>query len=159
MKKSLFTFLLLSLLLLIPACKHKSEPIINVKFDVTNLTERKFSEIVTYGLKDPKKEDFKVIDFSADIDNSYDFSNIEISFPSADQIYIIANSSQIERLWCFYQTLSTKDSTKFVFYYKGLDENDFKKMFSSLKVMVTWDTKTGEHNKKSISVDNYIKFK
>lgn len=159
MKKNILAFLLLSSLLLILACSYKAEPIITVKFNITDLTELQYSQIVTYGLNDPKKEDFKVINFSVHISNLKDFSNVKTNFPSLDQIYKTANSSHIERLWCFYPTFSPKDSTKFVLYCKGLDENDLKKLFGSLKVNVSWDSKSGEHNEKSLSVDNYINFK
>ncbi len=158
MKKTILAFLLLGSLLIM-ACNHRSEPIIKIKFDVTNLSERRFSEIVTYGLEDPKKEDFKVINFSVQIPNSQDFRNIKIKFPSTDRIYALANSYRYDRLWYFDETLSPKDSTKFVLYYKGLDENDIKKMFGSLIVVVSWTSESGEYNEKSLSIDNYIQFK
>src|SRR5690348_11745077 len=100
MKKFIATSkLILSTLLVISACNIgsiQSEPEINIKLKVSNLTNEEFQYVGTKRLSNPTKEDFKNIQFDLEVDNSDEISNRNITIPD---LKTVANSYDKERYW------------------------------------------------------------
>jgi hypothetical protein len=142
MKRIIITIMVLSFLILATCgtVKIKEEPKIDVKFNVTNVTDEEFQYIGTRGLKKPTKDDFKNIEFTLEVKHSNKISKRNISIPDFKNIvnsydkqrYRFGDSSQDN------QEESAKYDYKFVFYSKGLDEEQIKNIFSSSEVKVSW---------------------
>lgn len=158
--------LLLSILLIITACNTGEtidSPKIDLKFHVSNLTDKQFRTIGTSGIESATKYDFKNIEFTLDIKHSNNITNRKIIIPN---IKTIANSYDRERYW-FGQSYSQDNSTDnfakygntFMFYSKGLDEQTIKNIFNSAEVIVSWVTNSGENEERLFKLGDAIKFK
>ncbi|WP_425804809.1 hypothetical protein ACHOLT_00170 [Desulfitobacterium sp. Sab5] len=166
-KKSfiLTTVILLSISLILTACgtgKIK-EPEINLKFNISDLTDEEFQSIGTKGLENATKSDFKNIEFALDVEQTNEVSNRKVIKPNLKEA---ANSYDRERYW-FGESYSqdnqgenfTKYGSEFVFYSKGLEEQAIKTIFDSSEVRVSWTTNSGENKEHVFKLGEVIQFK
>lgn len=159
------TLILLGISLILTACSagKAKDPKINLKFNVSNLTDEEFQSIGTNGLENATKSDFKNIEFALDVEQTNEVSNRKITIPNLKEV---ANSYDRERYW-FGQSYSqdsqaenfAKYSYKFVFYSKGLEEQAIKTIFSSSEVRVAWTTNSGKNKEHVFKLGEVIQFK
>jgi hypothetical protein len=141
----------------------KDEPEINVKLIVTNLSDKEFESIGTFGLNNPIKEDLKNIKFTLHIKHSNNIKNRKVIIPDFQNAF---NSFDEEKYWfgpSFKQDNPQEKFAKYkneiVLYAKGLDEQDIKNIFKSEKVKISWTTKYSDYEEKVINLGDIIQFK
>lgn len=167
MKKFINTIIvILSISLIVTACttkENKEEPKINLKFNVSNLTEEEFESLGTKELENPTKNDFKNIEFKLGVEHSNKISNRKIIVPSIKEII---NLQYADRYW-FGQGNSQDNegenfaeySEKIVFYSNGLKDEEIKEIFKSLEVKISWTVDNGENQEKIFNLGDVIEFR
>lgn len=159
-----FAFLLI-VSLIITACnttKVKDNPEINVQFIVSGLTDKEFESVGTEGFENPTKDDFKNIEFTLDVKQSNKISNRKIIMPDIKRL---TYSHDIQR-YRFGQSYSQDNSQdnfakygeNFMFYSKGLHEQDIRNIFKSAEVKVSWTTKDGNNEERFFKLGDIIQF-
>ena len=143
--------------------KYKNNPQINVEFNVSNLNDEEYMYVGTKGIDNPTKNDFKNIEFSLDVTNSDAISNRNITIPNLKKV---SNSYDKERYWFGPSDIDdspmnkyAKYSRQFVFYSKGLTEQDIKNIFNSSEVKISWTTSSGKDEEKIIKLGENNQFK
>lgn len=166
MKRLILVIVLISIVLAIgiySVNKYKNEPQIIVKFSVSNLTDEEFMYVGTKGIDNPNKNDFKNIEFTLDVQNSDAISNRKITVPDLKSVVCSYDKS---RYW--FGNYGSDDtpihkyaqySSKFVFYSRGLTEQDIKNIFNSSEVKISWTTSDSKDKEKIINLGDVIKFK
>jgi hypothetical protein len=161
-KRIIITITVLSFLILATCgtVKIKEEPKIDVKFNVTNVTKEEFQCIGTRGLGKVTKDDFKNIEFILDVKHSKKLSKRNISIPDFKSVvnsydkqrYRFGDSSQDN------QEESASYYYKFVFYSKGLDEEQIRNIFSSSEVKVSWLIKHDVNEERVYNLGEIMQF-
>lgn|GEM_PF-1321658 len=174
MKKIILIVLFICTMLMLVSCKGNDNNYYNnvafnevypvLKFDVSALTDDDFSSVGTSELKNAKKEDFKKIRFTLNVTNRSDITKRTIIFPTGEEIKAHANSNKIDRYW-FGSEIRDNSRVKsamyrydFVFYSKGLNDQDIRNMFGSLTTKVSWYSPSGSHTEITIPVSDGIQF-
>jgi hypothetical protein len=166
MKRVGFYIIILTIAsLMLSACsllKTKEDPIINVQFTVSNLTEEEYDYAGTTRFENPTIDDFKNIEFTLEMKHSNKILNRTIIIP---EFKTIANSNEINQYW-FGNAYSQDNPTQnfaeygyeFVFYSKGLDEEDIKEIFETGEVKITWNKEDGSYEEKIYNLGDIINF-
>lgn len=135
---------------------------VNVKLNISNLSDDEFKDIGTKSLKDVTKDDFKTIEFSMEVEHSNKVKNREIVCPSIKEIIYSSNK---DRYW--FGEVNSQDNKgenfakyneKIVFYSKGLTENDIKEIFKGEEVKVSWTTSKDNKKVESVNLADTIVF-
>ncbi|MBP1756669.1 MAG: hypothetical protein H6Q59_3067 [Firmicutes bacterium] len=166
-KKSfiLTTIILLSILIILTACGTEKikQPDINIKFNVSDLSNEEFQSVGTKGLENATKSDFRNLEFTLDVEQTNEVTNRKIIIPNLKEV---ANSYDRERYW--FGTSYSQDNQaenfakygyKFVFYSKGLEDQVIKTIFDSSEVRVSWTTNSGENKEHVFKLGEVIQFK
>lgn len=165
MKKFITIILILSISLILITCttkENKEEPKISLKFSVSDLTEEEFQSVGAKKLENPIKDDFKNVEFKLDVENSNKISNRKITVPSIREII---KSQYSDRYW-FGEVYSQDNeeenfaeySEKIVFYSNGLKEEEFKDIFKSSDVKISWITDKDKYREKIFNLGDIIEF-
>ena len=141
----------------------KNEPKIDLKFDVSDLTDKDFESVGIKGAENATKNDFKNIEFTLDVKQSKKNSNRKISIPDIKKIVY---SYDRDRYWYGEgyqqdnsQEMSANYEYKIVFYSKGLENQAIKNIFNSAEVKVSWTTNVGENEERVFKLGDVIQFK
>ena len=146
MKKFSFLFSILICLALLTACNDK-EPEIEFGVTVSPVSEEEYKNIgATKDLNEPKQADFKIFKFDFDMEhtNSVKARKIDMyNFKHMNQALndIDGNSRYWYGSWGIRDNESDNFATynqEFVFYAKGLSDNDIKKAYSNEKITISW---------------------
>lgn len=150
-------------LFFLTAC-NKPEPNLEIKAKVSPISSEEYSSVGTKGLDEPKKDDFKVFDFSFKMDHSDAVNNRQV------QIFenwrnTINGIDGIERYW--YGSSSKQDNAsqnfaeyhqQFVFYGKGLNDKDIEEAFNDAMITVLWTDKHNTEQKEQYIIADLIIF-
>lgn len=157
--------LILGVSFIITGCSRneiKDEPKFGLKFNVSNLTEEEYKLVGTKELKNPKKDDFKNIEFTLDVEHSNKISNRNISVPSIKEVI---QKQYKDRYW--FGKGDSEDNKeanfasygeKIVFYSKGLKEEEIKEIFKSSEVKISWSTDNEKSKEKIFNLGDIIEF-
>jgi hypothetical protein len=164
MKKLSLLFAGLFCLLLLTACNNK-EPLIEIEAKVSPISDGEYSKVGgTKDLIDPKQKDFKVIDFTFNMEHTDAVTNRQIEM-FEDWKITLDSIDGIQRNW--YGSASEQDNTsenfaeyqqETVFYAKGLSDEDIKKAFSDAKITVSWKDNNNEKKEKQFHIADLIEF-
>ena len=166
MKKRNFIFAILLCVVLLTACNNQAPEIV-IEATIPPVSAEEYKNIgATKDLNEPKQEDFKIFEFDFDMEHTnsvkerkidmYKFENLKQALNEID-----GNS----RYW--YGSWSSQDyegenfatyDQEFVFYAKGLSDDDIKKAFSNEKIIVSWTNDNNEQIKKEYNLSDLIKF-
>ena len=133
-------------------------PDIMISFTVSNLSDEEYSSIGTHELTNPKKEDFKNIEFQLGLN---DLQNMNVEIPN---FKMISNEGGVNRYWCAgnmeypYDEENSLYHDKFIFYSKDLDNEGIKGVFRNAKVKVSW-TENNESKSKIYKLGDIMTFK
>lgn len=162
MKKLSFLFVGVFCLLL-TAC-NINEPSVDIEAIVSPISEKEYKHVGTQELIDPKQEDFKVFNFTFNIKHTNDVRNRRIDM-FEDWNNTLNSKDGIQRYW--FGNFSEQDNEsenfavyqrEFVFYAKGLSNEEIKKEFSDAKITVSWMNKNNEIIKKQYIIGDLIEF-
>ena len=166
MKKLSLILAILVCVVLFTACNDIA-PQIEIEAKVSPVTEEEYQKIgATKDLNDPKQEDFKFFEFNFNMEHTdsvkerniemYKFENLQQALNEID-----GNS----RYWYGSWHLQDNDSQNFttyhqdfVFYAKGLSDDDIKKAFSNETITVTWTNHENIQIKKEYNLSDLIEF-
>ena len=166
MKKFSFIFAILICVGLLTACNDK-EPKIEIEAMVSQVSEEEYKKIgATKDLREPKQEDFKFFEFNFDMEHTgsvkkrniemYKFENLQQALDEID-----GNPRYWYGSWHTQDNESENFATyhqEFVFYAKGLSDNDIKKAFSNETITVSWTNHKNEKIKKEYHIADLIQF-
>jgi len=154
---------ILFVLLLGVACNSMQEPEINVEVKVTELSDEEYSAIGTRGLEDPVKDDFRKVKISLNVVQFVEITAREVQYPETEAWKNAINSIDGDRYWVGnrYERNNDNENTveyteEFIFYYKGLSEDEVKQAFESLIFKISWITKQGTLQSKEFEVSEII---
>jgi len=140
----------------------KDEPKFILKLNVSNLTEEEYKLVGTKELENPKKEDFKNIEFTLDVEHSNKISNRNISVPSIKEVI---QKQYKDRYWFGKGYSEDNKGTNFasygekiVIYSNGLKEDAIKEIFKSAEVKISWLTHSEESKERIFNLDDIIEF-
>ena len=166
MKKSSFIFAILICIMLLTACNNKT-PDIKIKATVSPVSEEEYKKIgATKDLSESKQEDFKFFEFNFDMEHtdSVKERNIEMyKFENLQQTLNEIDGSS--RYW--YGSWYNQDNESenfaryhqdFVFYAKGLSDDDIKKAFNNETITVSWTNHKNEKIKNEYNLSDLIEF-
>lgn len=161
MKKLSFLFVGVFCLLL-TAC-NINEPSVEIEAIVSPISEKEYVKVGTQELIDPKQEDFKVFNFTFNIKHTDDVRNRQIEMFNGWN-KTLNSIDGIQRYW--FGNSTAKDNEfenfaayqyKFVFYAKGLSNEEIKEAFSNEKISVSW-VKNNEQKVNHYNVADLIEF-
>jgi len=154
---------ILFVLLLGVACNSAQEPEVKVEVKVTELSDEEYSGIGTHGLEDPVKDDFRKVKISLNVVQFDEISAREVQYPETEEWKKAINSIDGNRYWVGnrYERNNENENTvdyteEFIFYYKGLSEDEVKQAFESLTFKISWVTKQGALQSKEFEVSEII---
>ncbi|MDQ0350332.1 hypothetical protein J2R98_000135 [Alkalibacillus filiformis] len=162
MQKLLVVFLVS--LMMLAACGHTSVPTITTEVTVSHLTDEEYNRVGTHGIDNPSKEDFRKFTLKFVMPFRDELSNRQFDFPG-DWRDIINSIDDEDRYWYGSggQQLENKNKgavyfKEFVFYARGLSDDDIVDAFDSVAVYASWDTNTGDKEQRELVVDELIEF-
>lgn len=150
--------------LLLTACNNE-EPFIEIEVKVSSISDDEYSKVgATKDLIEPKQEDFKVLEYTFNMNHTDAVTNRQIeSFE--DWSNTLNGIDEIDRYW--YGSVSSRDNAsenfaeyqyKLVYYAKGLVEEEIKKAFSNSKITVAWTDNKNEQIEKQYKIADLIEF-
>ena len=139
--------------IVLSACAHHEDPTITVEAKVTQLTQKEFSSVGTKGLDNPTREDFRkfIVNFKMEDVDSLQY---QIDAPQDWKKYI---NKDRKRYW--YGNGTEKDnmySNEFIFYAKGLSEDEIIEAFSSAVITAAWVTEKGKEKTQDYVIGDFI---
>ena len=166
MKKFNFIFAILICVILLTACNEK-EPEIEIRATVSPVSEEEYQKIgATKDLSEPKQEDFKIFEFDFNMEHTdavkersiemYKFENLQQVLNDIDGSSRYWNGSwhnqdnEGENFATYHQD--------FVFYAKGLSDDELKQAFSNEKIIVSWTNHKNEKVQKEYNLSDLIDF-
>ncbi|MFJ7667616.1 hypothetical protein ACIQXI_10925 [Lysinibacillus sp. NPDC097195] len=166
MKKFSFIFDILICVILLTACNDK-KPEIEIGATVSPVSEEEYKKIsATKDLSEPKQEDFKFFEFNFNMEHTdsvkerniemYKFENLQQALNEID-----GSSRFLYGSWHTQDNVSENFATyhqDFVFYTKGLSDDNIKKTFSNEKITVSWTNYKNEKIKKEYNLSELIEF-
>lgn len=166
MKKLSLIFAILVLILLLTACNNKV-PLIEIEAKISPISEKEYKKIgATKDLSELKQEDFKIFEFNFNMEHTDSVKERKVEmykFENLPQVLngIDGNSRYRYGGWNSQDNESENFATyhqDFVFYTKGLSDDDIKKVFSNEKITVSWTNYKNEQIKKEYNISDLIKF-
>lgn len=134
-------------------------------FDIHKLTDKEYEEVGTSRLDNPIKDDFRKALLSVKMQHTSKIENREIIVPTMSELKDNINSYDIERYWfgdSYERDNESEDVAEyvyeFVFYSKGLNNNDIKRLASNLKISVNWMGVDGNEQKENYLLSDIINF-
>lgn len=147
--KKLWMLIYLSVLFLIAsACNNSQEPQIIVEAVVSELNEDEYDYVGTKGLEDPRKEDFRKFTFNFEVKHATNALR-KVEFPERNIWKEAINTidSNKGRYWFGGGHDENTDNegiaryrSEFVFYSKGLNEEEIRQAFNSISLELYLDT-------------------
>ncbi|MEH6938843.1 hypothetical protein V7056_13420 [Bacillus sp. JJ664] len=161
--KLIVSFIVFFQLVLLTSCSNLPyEPKIKMDIIVRELTENEYSAVGTMGLSNPSIRDFKKIVFDFEMKNSNQITYRNINIPEHTIWKYKINSIDGDRYWFGNEYKMGDSSTyhrEFVYYSKGVSEEQVRKAFEDTFIRISYQTKDGESRTLEYSIGNYIEFK
>lgn len=160
--RTMFSVASLCILLILCACSvatNNLETEMEVHSEINSLSDEKFSHIGTTGLNDASKEDFRKFSFTFLLEGPEEISNIKVAIPDFKKTI---DSIDGKRYWYGEgsgEENNQKITREFVFYSKGLTNEQIKAAFKSVEVNAKWKTINKEEKEKTINLEDILKFR
>ncbi len=166
MKRLTVCILILTILSIgLTACNEikVDDPSITIKCHATELSDDDYKSIGTEGLENPKKEDFRNIEFTLDVKHSEDITDRNIVVPDIKQV-VIAKDPDRYRFGSYSQQDNPQENFahygySFVLYTQGLDEQGIRDIFDSLDVRVAYTDKNDVYQEEVFMLSDILEFK
>jgi len=150
--------------LLLTACTNE-ELSIDIEAIVTPISDEEYRKVgATQDLIDPKQEDFKVFEFTFNMNHTNAEKNRQIEMFKQWDITLNSIDGNL-RYWSGSSSEQDNKSEnfaayqhEFVFYAKGLSNEEIKKAFSDAKITVSWINHNDEQKVKQYIVADLIEF-
>ncbi|MDV2583324.1 hypothetical protein [Alkalibacillus haloalkaliphilus] len=163
MQKLLVLFLVA--LMILAACGgHTTVPTITTEVTVSHLTDEEYNRVGTHGIDNPSKEDFRKFSLKFVMPYRDKLSNRQFDFPG-DWRDIINSIDDEDRYWYGSGGHELENKNRgavyfkdFVFYARGLSDDDIVDAFDSAVVYASWDTNSGEEEQMEHVVGELIEF-
>lgn len=161
----LFCFFAVLLVSAVACSGNAEEPNINTVAVISKLSEEQYDDIGTNGLENQTIDDFRKLTFKFKMEHSHGKSP-KVNFPEDTSWKQAINSiDDIDRYW-FGEFSKHAGDTKnaasyngqFVFYSKGLSEDEMRKAFVSTIINVAWTTEEGNSYEKEYIISDLIEF-
>lgn len=142
-------------ILIVSACNNKQIET-NIKAEIHTLTDAEFDYVGTKGIENPQKEDFREFVLLVETKNFKELSDYEVILPDFKEII---NSIDGDRYWSGNGgNYNGKLNKEFVFFSRGLNEDDIKNAFRNKIIKITWKTKGNENKVEQFDVSEFIQF-
>ena len=160
---AILSILLPFILIVMGACNQMPETTIKVDASISKLSENEYKRVGTPNLDNPVPEDFKKFTFHFKMEHSDEITSREIDMPDLKSFI---DSIDEKRYW--YGNGDEQDdknenfaryTKEFVFYSKGLSDEELKTAFDSAIISVSWDSKDGNAVTKEYLIGDLIEFK
>ncbi|OIJ14252.1 hypothetical protein BKP35_07055 [Anaerobacillus arseniciselenatis] len=165
MKNLWMLFLLSVLLLFTSACNISQEQKITNEAVVSQLSEEEFEDVGTHGLDNPTIDDFRKFTFSFEVEHSPETTR-KAEFPTLNSWREAINTIDNKERYLFGDGYGQNNDAEnfaeygreFVFYSKGLNEEEIRKAFNSIVILLYLDTEKGESIEREYKIGDLIKF-
>ncbi|MCY9547868.1 hypothetical protein [Lysinibacillus xylanilyticus] len=166
MKKLSLIFAVLVCLVLLTACNDQV-PLIEIEAKVSPVSDEEYRKIgATEDLIEPKQEDFKIFEFNFNMEHTDSVKERKIKMYKFENLPQVLNGiDDITRYWNgggYSQDNESEDFAtyhyEFVFYTKGLNDDDIRKAFNNEKITVSWINNKNEQVEKEYNISNLIEF-
>ncbi|MFJ7182749.1 hypothetical protein [Lysinibacillus xylanilyticus] len=166
MKKLSLIFAVLVCLVILTACNDKA-PLIEIEAKVSPVSDEEYRKIGATGdLIEPKQEDFKIFEFNFNMEHTDSVKERKIEMYKFENLPQVLNGiDDITRFWNgggYIQDNESEDFAtyhyEFVFYTKGLNDDDIRKAFNNEKITVSWTNNKNEQVEKEYNISNLIEF-
>lgn len=163
MKKLLMLFIVSFLLSVSTACNYSQEPKITFKAVVSQLSEEDFEDVGIHGIENLTKEDFRKFTFNFEIKHHSNYTR-KIEFPKRGIWREAINSIDDNDRYYFGSGYNQNNdsenfaeyNSEFVFYSKGLNEEEIRNVFKLIVFEIYLATDEGEIIEKEYKVNNLI---
>ncbi|WP_227940398.1 fructose-bisphosphate aldolase [Alkalihalobacillus deserti] len=156
------TILMVIILLSTVACNNTQQPNITIEAHVLELTEKEYNSIGTHELENSIKDDFRKFKLKFEMEYSNRIADRKIDFPDGtDWANIISKERYRFGSGRKYIPNDKGDAVfyrEFIFYSKGLSEEEIKSAFDSTIIEVFWVSKEGKPIKKEYVISNLVEF-
>ncbi|MDX8361204.1 hypothetical protein [Cytobacillus sp. IB215316] len=128
--------------------------------NVANLTEEEYQYVGTGDLVNPTINDFRKLTFHFEIDSKHNVIDLNIDTPEYGEWKNAINAIDEQRYWYGKGSSQTNATYKydFVFYAKGLTENDITKAFDEMIISASWKKDHGVEQIREFFISNLIVF-
>lgn len=134
-------------------------------FNIHKLIDKEYEEVGTSKLDSPVKDDFRKAVLRVEMQHTSKIKNREIIVPTMVELKNNINSYDIERYWfgnSYERDNESEDVAEyvyeFIFYSKGLSNDDIKRLVSNLKISVSWVGVDGSTQKENHLLSDIINF-
>lgn len=152
--------------ILLTACNGK-EPEIDIHANVSSISKEEYKKVgATEELSNPKQEDFKIFEFAFNMKHANSLEERSIEMDNFNNLRkVLDKADGTSRYW--YGSGTENDNKgadtviykqEFVFYEKGLSEEEFKQAFSDEKIIVSWINEKNEEVRKEYTLSDLITF-
>ncbi|MDP5277182.1 fructose-bisphosphate aldolase [Chengkuizengella axinellae] len=138
-----------------------------IDVQILELDEEEFENVGTYGLENPTKDDFRKFIFDLEMKHS-ELTTRKIEFSSFGSDLWKRSINEIDnedRYWFGKGHSQDNDSEsyanyyrEFVFYVKGLSEEEIINAYNSIYFTIIWETNDGLYEETIYSVGDLIEF-
>ena len=134
-------------------------------FNIHKLTDKEYEEVGVSGLDNPIKDDFRKAEIKVEMQHTNKIKNRKIIVPTMTELKNAINSYDMERYWFGNASEEDNENTnsakyvfEFIFYSKGLDDNDIAMLFSDLEISASWLDQYGNIQKENYLLSDIISF-
>lgn len=139
------------------------EPTITIKFNISKLTEDEFNRLERVNYEDSGISDFRILTYKVDMKQSNGITSRKIVIPDIEKVINTIDKTRVIHMTGWEQDNAEENfanySYEFIYYSKGLNDEDVKKALSSKVVTVSWETIDGKATTKRFNVGNLTKIK
>lgn len=160
------TFLIISFMMTGCGKKETADPEVSLHFTVSKLTNEDYRSVGTYLIENPTIDDFRKVHLDVVMKNSDKITNRDIVIPNLKDT-VNSTDTETGRYWFGngYDNVSGQGenypaecSRDFVFYSRGLTEDDLKELFSSSEIKVSWTSEKEGDAEKTYNLGEMIEF-
>lgn len=139
------------------------EPTITINFNISKLTEDKFNRLERVNYEDSGISDFRILTYKVDMKQSNGITSRKIVIPDIEKVINTIDKMRVIQMTGWEQDNSEEKfalyNYEFIYYSKGLNDEDVKKALSSKVITVSWETINGKATTKKFNVGNKTKIK
>ncbi|MGE6256793.1 hypothetical protein ACQKCU_02610 [Heyndrickxia sporothermodurans] len=161
-KRYVISIFFIFLLMFIEGCEELQEPIISIYAQVSRIDDQEMTNIGTKELTNPTKDDFRKFTFDLSIIHLENVVSQTINFPVNWAKHIDSNGRDRYRYGSNSNQENENDvhyTNEFIFYSKGLSEEEIKKAYQSAIINISWLTKEGKWRTREFVIGDYMIFK
>jgi len=132
------------------------EPTITINFHISKLMEDEFNKLERVNYEDSPIDDFRILTYKVDMKHSHGITSRKIVVPDIEKVINAIDETRVIHMTGWEQDNAVENfvtyNYEFVYFSKGLSDEDVKKALSSKFITISWETMNGKGTTKKFNV-------